>query len=65
MSTFHLEKQECITENPVYTYLSGTCQKDLPSTGEQLSGIFPHGSTAFLTTILHCEVCFLWPDKYF
>lgn len=30
-----------MTENPVYTYLSGTSQKDLPSTGELRFGICP------------------------
>lgn len=40
-SAFHLEKQVCMTENPVYTYLSGTCQKDLRSTGDLLFGISP------------------------
>lgn len=40
-SVFNLSKQACVTENPVCTYLSGTSQKDLPSTDELLSEISP------------------------
>lgn len=49
-----------MTENPVYTYLSGPAFHRWTAFWD-----FPHGSTSFLTTSLHCEVCFPWLGKYF
>lgn len=53
-------------ENPVYTYLWGTSQKDLPSTDELLSEISPMTAQhkTVLTTNLHCKVCCPLLGKY-